>query len=64
MDDKELEKIKDELLKKLESEFKESETIQWFIEVEILRLANKETDYEEIKKIARLTSKILKKKKK
>ncbi|QHI36552.1 hypothetical protein IMCC3317_19150 [Kordia antarctica] len=60
----ELENIKNELLKKLESEFKESETIQWFVEIEIKRLTTKETDYSEIKKIARLTSKILKGKKK
>lgn len=64
MTKEELENIKNELLKKLESEFKESETIQWFIEIEIKRLTTKETDYSEIKEIARLTSKILKGKKK
>ncbi|WP_430410854.1 hypothetical protein [Kordia sp.] len=64
MNDDELENIKNELLKKLESEFKESETLQWFIEVEIKRLTTKETNYEEVKKIARLASSILKNKKK
>jgi hypothetical protein len=64
MENEELENIKNELLKKLESEFTESETIQWFVEIEIKRLTTKETDYSEIKKIARLTSKILKGKKK
>ncbi len=64
MNDEELENIKNELLKKLESEFKESETLQWFIEVEIKRLTTKETNYEEVKKIARLASSILKNKKK
>jgi len=64
MNDEELENIKNELLKKLESEFKESETLQWFIEVEIKRLTTKETNYEEVKKISRLASSILKNKKK
>lgn len=64
MNDDELENIKNELLEKLESEFKESETLQWFIEVEIKRLTTKETNYEEVKKIARLASSILKNKKK
>ncbi|WP_298418095.1 hypothetical protein [uncultured Kordia sp.] len=64
MNDEELENIKNELLKKLESEFKESETLQWFIEVEMKRLTTKETNYEEVKKIARLASSILKNKKK
>ena len=62
MANEELENIKNELLKKLESEFKESETIQWFVIAK--RLTTKETDYSEIKKIVRLTSKILKGKKK
>lgn len=64
MSNEELENIKNALLKKLESEFKESETLQWFIEVEIMRLSNNETDYEEVKKMAHLASKILKNKKK
>lgn len=57
------EQKKDELLKKLEKEFEESQTLQWFIEIEIKRLTNNEVDYKEIKKIAQLAQKILKDKK-
>ncbi len=46
-----------ELLKKLEKEFEESETLQWFIEVEIIRLTREggDTSYEELKRIAKIS---------
>ncbi len=46
-----------DLLKKLEKEFEESETLQWFIEVEIMRITKNggENSYEEIKKIAEIS---------
>ena len=47
---------RDELLKKLESEFRESETLQWFIEVEILRLTSSgQLKYDELKDLAKLS---------
>ncbi|TSE11280.1 hypothetical protein [Aquimarina algiphila] len=54
-----------ELLRKLKREFEESETLQWFIEVEIKRLTSKGSNYEEIKKLAKLSEEqIFKSKKK
>ncbi len=45
---------REELLKKLQNEFEESETLQWFIEVEIKRLTSKgEVGYKELKKLAK-----------
>ncbi|WP_103071866.1 hypothetical protein [Aquimarina sediminis] len=46
---------REELLKKLQNEFEESETLQWFIEVEIKRLTSKGNGYEELKKLAKLS---------
>ncbi|MBQ0733421.1 hypothetical protein [Aquimarina celericrescens] len=47
---------REELLKKLKNEFEESETLQWFIEVEIKRLTSKEeVSYEELKRLAKLS---------
>ncbi|TSE10160.1 hypothetical protein [Aquimarina algiphila] len=46
---------REELLKKLKREFEESETLQWFIEVEIKRLTTKGSSYEELKKLAKLS---------
>ncbi|KZS39977.1 hypothetical protein AWE51_10070 [Aquimarina aggregata] len=47
---------REELLKKLQSEYEESETLQWFIEVEIKRLTAKgEMGYEELKKLTKLS---------
>ena len=52
---------RDELLKKLEGEFRESETLQWFIEVEILRLTSSgKLKYDELKKIAKLSEERIK----
>lgn len=46
-----------DLLKKLEKEFEESETIQWFIEVEIKRLTKLGSNgsYDELKRIAKIS---------
>ncbi|WP_438712649.1 hypothetical protein ACSTS3_10495 [Aquimarina muelleri] len=46
-----------DLLKKLEQEFEESETLQWFIEVEIKRLTRLGSDssYEELKRISKIS---------
>ncbi len=47
---------REELLKKLQKEFEESETLQWFIEVEIKRLSAKgELGYHELKRLAKLS---------
>lgn len=53
---------REELLKKLQSEFEESETLQWFIEVEIKRLTSKDNAYEELKKLAKLSEERINKK--
>lgn len=47
---------RDRLLAKLENEYKESETLQWFIEVEILRLTSKgKLSYDELKELAKIS---------
>ncbi len=46
---------REELLNKLQSDYEESETLQWFIEVEIKRLTTKVDGYDELKKLAKLS---------
>ncbi|MFC5047677.1 hypothetical protein ACFSTE_05915 [Aquimarina hainanensis] len=45
-----------DLLDKLREEYKESETLQWFIEVEIKRLISNDNSYQELKKIAEISA--------
>lgn len=49
-------KTREELLKKLRKDYEESETLQWFIEVELLRLqSNGNLTYQELRNLARLS---------
>ncbi|WP_459212013.1 hypothetical protein [Aquimarina rhabdastrellae] len=48
---------REKLLAKLEKEYRESETLQWFIEIELKRILMESSDYEDIKKLAQISKK-------